>query len=132
MNAKTLFIVAATIATMITGCETLDKGALASGGLAAASSARRGDGKAQAAVAVGAAATAAAMSSDSKPSQTAQRTGRELNTSQNITSGGESDMRTVQAGGVVTEQMPQQTAEQRDTEKAKPQEEKPEPVNIAG
>ena len=72
MNTKTLFIVAATIATMITGCETLDKGALASGGLAAASSAGRGDRKAQTAVAAGATATAITANSNSRSSLSAQ------------------------------------------------------------
>lgn len=71
MNTKTLFIVAATIATMITGCETLDRGALASGGLAAAGSARRGDRKAQTAVAAGATATAITANSNSGSSLSA-------------------------------------------------------------
>lgn len=78
MNTKTLFIVAAAVATMITGCETLDKGALASSGLAVASSARRGDRKTQAAVAAGATANAITANSNSRSSLSAQSGERDV------------------------------------------------------
>jgi len=67
MNTKTMLIVAASVAIMITGCESLDKGALARGGLAAASAAKKGDKKTQAAVAAGA-TTAAIATASNRPS----------------------------------------------------------------
>lgn len=67
MNTRTMFIVAASVAIMITGCESLDKGALAGGGLAATSAAKKGDKKTQAAVAAGA-TTAAIATASNRPS----------------------------------------------------------------
>lgn len=52
MNTRTLLVVSASVAAMITGCESIDKSALAGAGLAAAS-AGKGGNKAGAAVAAG-------------------------------------------------------------------------------
>ena len=72
MNTKTMLIVAASVAIMITGCESLDKGALAGGGLAAASVAKKGDKRTQAVVAAGATTAVIAATSDRQLSQSAQ------------------------------------------------------------
>ena len=76
MKKRTLLVVTASVAAMITGCESLDKGALAGAGLASAS-AGKGGNKAEAAVAAGAvgigAANAIASNADTTQTRTVNR-----------------------------------------------------------
>ena len=134
MSTKTLFIAVAIVATVITGCESLDKGALASGGLAAASAADRGDRKAQTAVAVGATVATVAMASNRQPSQPMQDAERERNTPARATLADRSNTRPEQIGGAVIQTQAKQQAPaemtQTSTEK-KAEEVKAKPVNIA-
>ncbi len=134
MNTKTLFIVAATVATMITGCESLNKGTSTSGRHAAASPAGREYRKSQTAVAVGATATTVATASNRQSSQPTQNTERERSVSERASLAGRSNVRTEQTSGAVSQsQVPQQAPAKTDQISAgnKEKEAKANSVNIA-
>ncbi len=118
MNTRTLLVVSASVAAMITGCESIDKSALAGAGLAAAS-AGKGGNKAGAAVAAGTVGVGVAntivasrtetKSSNGNASSSAQSKGAQSGTQ---TSAPHTTSAQTQTPAVTAQPKPKYTAEQ--------------------